>query len=581
VIQLRDYQRDGLASELAHRAENLQETRLAIVMATGLGKTIMMAERAVRHLLFFPEINTKDRVLILVHTDELAQQAEEKVRLVAEGSRLSVGVVKAERNETEADIVIGSVQTLVNPYRMRQLHDVSLVIVDECHHATASSYQAIMRYFGCYGLGNYVGQGWSWRASLPMDPIVRPTPAVGFTATLERGDGQSLGGVWQDVAFTRGTSWAVRKGWLVQPVGYRLEIPDMRLPARGADYRAETLDAALVQSLAHERIVAEWKRLAEGRPTVAFMPLVRSAYALSEAFVDAGIRAEVIHGGMARHVRRERLAAYERGDIQVLVNAMVLTEGWDSPRTKCVIVGRPTKSRPLFVQMAGRGLRPEPGIPVEDQSCLLLVVADSTTDMCTVADLSDRPIDRKVQGALTVMEDQWDLGAGLEDPEHVWTGQVDATEFDPLVKRSSKVWRATDHGTPFLPIGERGYVFIVGGQVWVSVIEPTSSRRHTFKTAELPDLELAMTAAEVEAEDRGGDLGRLLADRTRAWRRGKPREAMLDRAAQLGLQAKVDKIMSARAGNKAGKVSDLISKVVATRTLEPIVERITSDRVAV
>ena len=165
MIQLRDYQRDGLASELAHRAENLQETRLAIVMATGLGKTIMMAERAVRHLLFFPEISTKDRVLILVHTDELAQQAEEKVRLVAEGSRLSVGVVKAERNETEADIVIGSVQTLVNPYRMRQLHDVSLVIVDECHHATASSYQAIMRYFGCYGLGNYVGQDWTWRAS--------------------------------------------------------------------------------------------------------------------------------------------------------------------------------------------------------------------------------------------------------------------------------------------------------------------------------------------------------------------------------------------------------------------------------
>jgi superfamily II DNA or RNA helicase len=56
--------------------------------------------------------------------------------------------------------------------------------------------------------------------------------------------------------------------------------------------------------------------------------------------------------------RQANLRAYEAGHIEVLCNAMVLTEGWDSPRTECVIVARPTKSRPLFVQMAGRGLRP-------------------------------------------------------------------------------------------------------------------------------------------------------------------------------------------------------------------------------
>lgn len=579
MIKLRDYQRDGLAAELAHRASVPEETRLAVVMATGLGKTIMMAERAVRHILFGGELGSLDRVLILVHTDELASQAEAKVRLVAEGSRLTVGMVKAERNETDRDIVIGSVQTLISLHRRRQITDVSLVIVDECHHATADSYQTILKFYGCYGL-DLSGQITSWRAMMANpDPVVRPTPAVGFTATLERGDGASLGGVWHDVAFSRGTSWAVRKGWLVQPVGYRLEIPGMQL--RGTE-SATLQDLALVQSLAPRKIVDEWIRLAKDRPTVAFMPLVRSARELAAAFSDSGIWAAVIHGDMPKAERRERLAAYEAGKIQVLVNAMVLTEGWDSPRTKCVIVGRPTKSRPLFIQMAGRGLRPAPGIPVEDQDCLLLVVADSTTDMCTVADLSDKPMDRRTQGALTVMEDAWDIGAGLEDPEHVWTGQVDAQEFDPLVRRSSKVWRATDHGTPFLPIGERGYVFIVGGQVWASEIDGKEARRRTYRVSNLPDLELAMAMAEQVAEDLGGDLGRLLADKSRPWRKQRPSEAMLARAGQLDLGKQVERIMSARAGGKAGKVSDLISKVVATRTLEPIVERIqASDRSAV
>ena len=576
MIKLRDYQRDGLAAELAHRASIPEETRLAVVMATGLGKTIMMAERAVRHILFEGELGSPDRVLILVHTDELAQQAEAKVRLVAEGSRLTVGVVKAERNETDRDIVIGSVQTLISPYRRRQITDVSLVIVDECHHATAESYQAILKFYGCYGL-DLAGQLTTYSA-VKLDPIVKPTPAIGFTATLERGDGASLGGVWHDVAFSRGTSWAVRKGWLVQPVGYRLEIPSLNL--KGTE-SATLQDLALVHSLAPRKIVEQWLKLAEGRPTVAFMPLVRSARELADEFVRNGVHAETIWGDMPSRSRKDILAAYEAGSIQVLVNAMVLTEGWDSPRTKCVIVGRPTKSRPLFVQMAGRGLRPIPGIPVEDQDCLLLVVADSTTDMCTVADLSDRPLDRKTQGSLTAMEDAWDIGAGLEDTEHVWTGQVDASQFDPLVSRSSKVWRTTDHGTPFLPIGERGYVFIVGSEVWASEVRSDNKRR-TYRVMVMPDLELAMVMAEQTAEDLGGDLGRLLADKSRPWRKQRPSETMLARAGQLDLGKQVDRIMSVRAGGKAGKVSDLISKVVATRTLEPIVERIqASDRAPV
>src|SRR4051812_4664315 len=119
TIQLRSYQEQCLTDLATHRAEHPDETRLAVVMPTGLGKTITFAAEADRWLKvewITVRPNTDRRVLILVHTDELASQAEAKVRLMV-GDRWTVGVVKAERNDVSADIVIGSVQTLANPAR--------------------------------------------------------------------------------------------------------------------------------------------------------------------------------------------------------------------------------------------------------------------------------------------------------------------------------------------------------------------------------------------------------------------------------------------------------------------------------
>src|SRR5690606_17627414 len=77
--------------------------------------------------------------LVLVHRDELARQAMDKIRSVAPD--LNVGLVKAESNETDADVIVASVQTLVNPDRLSQISGVDLVVVDEAHHAAAPSYK--------------------------------------------------------------------------------------------------------------------------------------------------------------------------------------------------------------------------------------------------------------------------------------------------------------------------------------------------------------------------------------------------------------------------------------------------------
>lgn len=597
---LYDYQQQALEAETRHRAEHPDETRLAIVLPTGTGKGTILAERAFRYVDQGPTDDSVPppwprRVLILVHTDELVNDLAARCRLRAGSSGLiSVGIVKAGQDETAADIIVASVQTLANPERRARIRDVGLVIVDECHHAVADSYQAILRHFGCFRdyadeVGYMLGEGPEWPPPIPI-------PALGFTATLERTDGAGLGAVWQNVVFTRDISWAVRKGYLVQPIGYRLEIEVKdRVDWEGPDhiqrswstggtgtfsFVSDALDAQLCDSIAPERIVEKWQELAAGRQTIVFAPLVRSAKKIRNAFAAAGVAAVVVHGDMDDSLRRGTIRAFKNGDLQVLVNAMVLTEGFDHPGVSCVIVARPTKSRPLFIQMAGRGLRRQPGIPVEDQDCILITLADATSDICSVADLSDRLTDRKADGPLTEMEDAFDIGRDLEEAARHWTGRVDATRFDPIVARSSKVWAKTKGGHWFLPIStDREYVFIPDGDTSIYLLTRPDRDRVAIRIerlhADLPDLELAMQVAEDEATDRGGDLGALVADKTRPWRKQvpKPGSPMLAYASRLGLDGEVARILKTPAGGKAGKVSDLIRRVEASRSIDKAVER--------
>lgn len=569
MIHLRDYQRQALDALAAHRAEHPDETRLLIQMATGLGKTITFAHEAVDHLESFD--GAGNRVLILVHTDELTQQAAAKARLVAQAP-WTVGIVKAGQDEIIADIIIGSVQTLANPARRARISGVGLIIVDEAHHAVARTYQEILRYYGATERLLHTGG--------------RYVPVTGYTATPERGDGAALGSVWQNLVFSRETAWAVRKGYLVPPVGYTVTVPGVGQAATQGD---AAVDQALVDSLAPESVVDAWQeqdgrdiaRRVPSRSTVLFAPLVRSADAFRDAFRTAGITAATVHGAMPADERVRVLADYAAGRIQVLCNAMVLTEGWDAPRTKCVIWARPTRARhPLFVQGAGRGLRPwlDGPLPRDQQDCVLLVVSDETPGLASIADLSTRPIEPQDGKSLLALEDEYDLSRDLEpDAPNAYAGRVDVTAFDPLVARSSKVWQRTKGGALFVPCGTRQserYIAVLpdAGGYAVAWVNAAGGGHRAHRN--VPDLELAMSLAEDEAQERGGDFGRLIADKTRPWRAKVPSEDVKELARGMGLERELDAILSARAGGKAGKVADLINREKASRLIDPVVRKL-------
>jgi superfamily II DNA or RNA helicase len=561
VSILRPYQAQAVTAAWASLTPEIN--RVAIEMATGLGKTITFAEIIDRWLDEGFD-SAGQRALVLVHTDELVRQAVDKIKAVAKSRPWTIGVVKATEDEVDADIVVGSVATLRNPDRRARLVDVGLIIVDECHHAVAKSYVDILTHYGA------------------MDGRV---PTFGFTATLARTDGRGLGQVWQDLAFSRSLPWAIRKGWLIDLVPYTVRIPGV-----DASSSAEALDAQLAESIAPEAVVSAWLEHAEwqGNPeagiprdypsTVLFAPLVRSAEAFAEAFNEAGIKAEVVHGDMASAERQAVLERYETGVTTVVCNAMVLTEGWDSPRTMCVIVARPTQSVPLFVQMVGRGLRPwldAIAPPREDQRCTLLCVAGATQDLATVADLSDHIGESRDGQSFLAMEDEFDLGKDIEDEDNAYRGPVRVEQWDTLVQRSSKAWKYTAGGVPFLPVAKRGegYVFIVDNTVWLR--RQYGGKARVSKLATAPDLELSMAIAEDEAQEAGGDIGALLADKTRPWRKAVPSLEALAAARRAGVpESDIQRILASKASGKAGKLSDLIDTMTATRVLDHNVTKI-------
>lgn len=593
---LRPFQSAAVAACWEHITPDVN--RVAVEMATGLGKTITFAglidEWLADHLDNYGPLARGRRALVLVHTDELVRQAVDKIRLVTRG-RWTIGVVKAGEDEVDADIVVASVATLRQPHRMARITDVGLIIVDEAHHAVATSYVDILEHYGSMP-DHQCPERPCWDC-LNTGFTEPPVPTFGFTATLDRTDGRGLGLVWQDLAFSRSLPWAIRQEWLIDLVPYTITIPGITAGASDA-----ALDAQLADSIAPEAVVQAWMEqtlrvsmenlndglgsLYRGRPsTVLFAPLVRSAQAFADAFNAAGVKAEVVSGAQPPAERKAVLDRYEAGITTVVCNAMVLTEGWDSPRTSCVIVARPTQSRPLFVQMVGRGLRPwltAEAPPRDSQRCVLLAVAGTTTDLVTVADLSDN-IGQVTDGtSFLAMEDAF-LEDVPADEDNAYHGPVRVEAWDALVQRSSKAWKYTAGGVPFLPLRKRSelYVFIVEvadeSQVWArrGARGRGLGAARVSRMAMAPDLELAMALAEDIAQDEGGDIGALLADKTRPWRKAVPSLEMTAQARRVGVPEKeIGRILTSKAAGKAGKLSDLIDTVTATRVLDHLVVKI-------
>jgi superfamily II DNA or RNA helicase len=408
MLRLRDYQEEAVQTVIDEARQGVR--RQLVVLPTGAGKTIVAAALSVK---------ASGRVLMLVHRDELVQQSVEKFGYI--WPEQSIGVVKAERDEHDRRVVVASVQTLQHKRRRDRLDkdEFSLVIVDEAHHSPAASYRQTLEDLGF----------------LP-DPSAGRL-LLGITATPMRGDGIGLKGVFEKIVYRRSISDLVRAGYLADVKGIRVRTTvDLRKvrTVRG-DFQAKDLSLAVDTPRRNEMIVDAYRKHGEGRRAVAFTVDIAHAQHIAEAFREGGFRADWVSGELPIEARRERLRRLREGEIDVLANCQVLTEGWDEPSISCLIMARPTKSTGLYIQMAGRGLRPYPG----KDYCLVMDVTDNAHDICALGTLDGDDADF-ANGRKTGPLDGSPAG-DKEEPGEIGGGvQVVISTMD-LLARSKFRWR--------------------------------------------------------------------------------------------------------------------------------------------
>ena len=360
-FELRPYQREAI--DRTHAAELRGSRRQLGVAATGLGKTIIFCALAQQR---------GGRTLILAHRDELVSQAVAKVREVWPG--VDVGVVKALDDHTAAHVVVASVQTLARTTRLDRLvgsqtpgvlslaqHEqkFDLVVVDEAHHTAATTYRKILD---------------ALRAGESDGPLL-----LGVTATPDRGDGKGLDDLFDEIVWNFDILWGINQGYLCDLRAKRIVLDALDMggvKVRRGDYDQGSAGRALEDADAPALIARGWKQFAADRRTLVFTPTVALADQCAQEFRKLGVRAAFVSGETPTQMRRELLADFGTGKVQVLANCAVLTEGYDQPRADCVIVARPTKSRALYTQMIGRGTRKHP----DKRDCLVLDVVGASSE---------------------------------------------------------------------------------------------------------------------------------------------------------------------------------------------------------
>jgi len=382
-MNLRPYQEEAMEAALEVWQEHASTL---IVLPTGTGKTIVFA-----HII--DRLPAGRRALVLAHRDKLVWQAAEKIERVT-GVKPDVEMADYRAHERgliahKAPVIVSTIQTQISgrngSRRMHRFdpHEFGLLVVDEAHHAVSRSYREVLEYYR-------------------RNPDLK---VLGVTATPDRKDEAALGHVFDSCAFDYEIIDAIQDGWLV-PVRQRAVVIEgldySRVHTTAGDLNEAELSELLrtegpVQGMVSATVEianglhkGTCKRLLEterkgddpapvalaamldgGEDGTLFTGGVRRRRALvfcvtvahAERFTEILNRwipesARIVHGRTPKDERRSLYRDYTHGRFQFLCNVGVATEGFDEPGIELVVMARPTKSRALYAQMAGRGTRP-------------------------------------------------------------------------------------------------------------------------------------------------------------------------------------------------------------------------------
>ena len=325
TIEVRDYQQE--ATENLQKMREDGKTIALLYHATGVGKTITAATDAKA---------VGGRTLFLVNALKLASQAKETFAKV--WPEATLGEYTGSQKDMTQTVIFATVQSISKDLEKFSPTDFDYLIVDECHHAAANTYQKIFTYF-------------------------HPKFILGLTATPERSDGEDMLELFQNVAHKMDLKTAVERGVLVPirciRVKTNIDLTDVRI--NGIKYNSQDLESKLFIPERNQLIVDTYLKYVNGKKTVIFCASVDHAAEIAKLLRDSGVKAEAVSGRDRVEVREKILKDYETGSTNVLCACDFLNEGWDSPHTTVLFMARPTMSKTIYMQQLGRGTRRCPG----------------------------------------------------------------------------------------------------------------------------------------------------------------------------------------------------------------------------
>ena len=373
TLKLRLYQEECLKSIHDHFEKGI--IRQLVNLPVAAGKTVIFAN-------LIQQLNRK--TLVLAHTRELLSQARDKIIMI--NPDIDVGLVNADSKEFDKPVVVSTIQSARQPGTLAELQkqNFELCIFDECHRSAADSPREVLKALGF------------------LDS--KEKLLCGFTATAFRNDARGLGEIFQEVVFHRSVKDLIDLGYLCPPRGIRIanDLDLSGVKTEDGDFSTSSLASVMDTTEMNELVANSFIDKAADRSAVCFSVTVDHARNLAEAFKQRGIIAESVSGGMDLDERENILERFKSGKIQVLTNCQLLVEGWDVPQINCVVVAKPTKSKSLFIQMCGRGLRLFPN----KHDCLILDFNDRNHSLCSLPDLVDdaesaKHHEKKVEGKIS------------------------------------------------------------------------------------------------------------------------------------------------------------------------------------
>lgn len=317
--EARCYQKRGLDQIRTKFKSGIK--RVLLYLSTGGGKTFMFSE------VMRGTAERGNHCVMLVRGRKLVEQAHE--RLVREGVHHGVMMANHWNFRPTEKIQICSIDTL----RSRGIiPNCKLLVLDEADTLCGKGDSDFIKKFG--------------------DVHILAVTATPYVARSMRHIAQTIvhPATFQDL---------VDLGYLVRPRYYSLSIPDLTgIKIVKGDYQNEALEAVMSKKAIMGDIVSHWKRLGQNRPTICFAVSIAHSHSIVDSFNAAGIKAIHVDADSTDAQRNEVIKALENGTVQVVSNVGIFCRGVDIPAASCLIFARPTASRNLFVQQAGRGTRP-------------------------------------------------------------------------------------------------------------------------------------------------------------------------------------------------------------------------------